>query len=118
MSITATYQVMPANCELLLRSQYDPIFGSQLQFLRQYAEPEDLKNLEKVKAKGIHIPESVFAFARAVQRTLEKYPGLQNRWVDISKTWDVLAQMVSDGKLDKKALYIVYSGVGTLFTPR
>lgn len=88
MGLEASYQAIPADCNLLKRSIADAAFGTHLSI------PSALSSWEAEP----HWEGEDEDFRTEVKRLHQDHPGLQDRHYTLDRSWDILCYLISPAR--------------------
>jgi hypothetical protein len=89
MGLDIHYQIVPDACRLLVRSRQEPKLGTHLEFFKRAA-------LMSSQELNRHDDWQFFIeFADEVRQLIQQYPGIEDRNLDIGRTWDIFHYLLS-----------------------
>lgn len=93
MGFELTYQALPENCLLLLRSRHDPDFGSLLPFFKLFAEQDEEDRENQTRTD----------FVQEVRQVVQLHPGIEQRNFSLDRRWDMLYYLLSEQRRNCEA---------------
>jgi hypothetical protein len=102
MGLDLHYQAIPDDCKLLARSRQEPEFGCDLEFFNSYALMSQVE-LDSDVADMLEWEEDdqfFIEFVNEARQLIHQYPGLEQRNLDIGRTWDKFHYLLSRQRRD------------------